>query len=57
MTPGLALQRCTTREPTLEQYEVAITSLLAVMIAEQLAEVNARTTQYAPGSQPGFRTA
>jgi uncharacterized protein YqhQ len=42
MKPGLALQRLTTREPTLEQLEVAITSLRAVMTAEQLADVDAR---------------
>jgi uncharacterized protein YqhQ len=42
MRPGLALQRLTTREPTLDQLEVAITSLRAVMTAEQLAEVEAR---------------
>lgn len=57
MTPGLARQRCPTREPSLEQHEVATTSLLAVMTAEQHVEVKARTTQYAPGSQPVFRTA
>ena len=42
MKPGLALQRLTTREPTLDQVEVAVTSLRAVLTAEQLAEVEAR---------------
>ncbi|MCU1456925.1 MAG: hypothetical protein JWL73_1017 [Actinomycetia bacterium] len=42
MRPGLALQRLTTREPTLDQLEVALTSLRAVLTAEQLAEVEAR---------------
>jgi uncharacterized protein YqhQ len=42
MRPGLLLQRLTTRQPTLDQLEVAITSLRAVMTAEQLAEVDAR---------------
>jgi uncharacterized protein YqhQ len=42
MKPGLALQRLTTREPTLDQVEVAVTSLRAVLTAEQLAEVDSR---------------
>jgi uncharacterized protein YqhQ len=42
MKPGLWLQRLTTREPDLDQLEVAITSLRAVLTAEQLAEVDAR---------------
>ena len=42
MKPGLLLQKLTTREPDLDQLEVAITSLRAVMTAEQLAEVEAR---------------
>jgi uncharacterized protein YqhQ len=42
MRPGLALQRMTTREPSLEQLEVAIASLRAVMTNEQLAEVESR---------------
>ena len=42
MTPGLALQRLTTREPTLDQLEVAIASLRAVLTAEELVEVDAR---------------
>jgi uncharacterized protein YqhQ len=41
--PGLTLQRLTTREPTLEQLEVAITSLKAVLPPEELARVEART--------------
>ena len=42
MTPGLALQRLTTREPSLDQVEVAIASLRAVLTAEQTAEVDGR---------------
>jgi uncharacterized protein YqhQ len=42
MKPGLTLQRMTTREPSLEQLEVAIASLRAVMTREQLVEVEAR---------------
>jgi len=42
MKPGLALQRLTTREPGLDQLEVAIASLRAVMTTEQRAEVDAR---------------
>ena len=41
MRPGLALQRLTTREPSLDQVEVAVASLRAVLTAEQLAEVDA----------------
>ena len=51
MKPGLSLQKLTTREPTLDQLEVAITSLRAVMTAEQLAEVEAALD--APGTGPG----
>jgi uncharacterized protein YqhQ len=50
MAPGLALQRLTTREPTLDQLEVAIASARAVLTAEQLAEVDARPARVgAPG--------
>jgi uncharacterized protein YqhQ len=42
MKPGLALQRLTTREPTLDQLEVAIASLRAVMTTDQRAEVDSR---------------
>jgi uncharacterized protein YqhQ len=42
MVPGLTLQKLTTREPTLEQLEVAIAALRAVFTAEQTAEVDAR---------------
>ncbi len=42
MQPGLWLQRLTTREPSLDQLEVAIASLKAVLSAEELAEVEAR---------------
>jgi uncharacterized protein YqhQ len=48
MRPGLWLQRLTTREPSLRQLEVAIASLRAVLSAEQLHEVEARTTQVLP---------
>jgi uncharacterized protein YqhQ len=44
MTPGLWLQRLTTREPSLEQLEIAIASLRAVLSAEELAEVEARSS-------------
>ena len=52
MRPGLALQRLTTREPTLDQVEVAVVSLRAVLTAEQLAEVEARTEVAAPAVPP-----
>jgi uncharacterized protein YqhQ len=42
MVPGLALQRLTTREPSLDQIEVAIAALRAVFTDEQAAEVDAR---------------
>ena len=42
MKPGLLLQKLTTREPTIDQVEVAVASLRAVLTAEQLAEVEAR---------------
>jgi uncharacterized protein YqhQ len=59
MKPGLALQKLTTREPDLEQLEVAIVSLRAVMTAEQLAEVEARpkATAAAQSSRPSFSPA
>jgi uncharacterized protein YqhQ len=47
MRPGLALQRLTTREPSLDQVEVAVASLRAVLTAEQLAEVDARAQRAA----------
>jgi uncharacterized protein YqhQ len=56
MRPGLALQQLTTREPSLDQLEVAITSLRAVMTAEQLAEVDARVP-VPLGPLPAFRGA
>ena len=47
------LQKLTTREPDLDQLEVAIASLRAVMTAEQLAEVDARVGSAAsPRSRP-----
>lgn len=56
MKPGLALQRLTTREPDLDQLEVAIVSLRAVLTADQLAEVDTRVDT--PGGfAPAFRGA
>jgi len=52
MRPGLLLQKLTTRRPDLEQLEVAITSLRAVMTAEQLAEVDARVGLRVPAVAP-----
>ena len=59
MKPGLALQKLTTREPELDQLEIAITSLRAVFTADQVAEVEARTPVAVgrPGAVPAFRTA
>ncbi len=58
MRPGLALQKLTTREPDLLQLEVSITSLRAVLTAEQLAEVEARRDVPIPaGALPAFRGA
>jgi uncharacterized protein YqhQ len=51
MRPGLLLQKLTTREPSLDQVEVAIVSLRAVLTAEQLAEVEARVPRSAPTPQ------
>jgi uncharacterized protein YqhQ len=48
MKPGLLLQRLTTRQPLLDQVEVAVASLRAVLTAEQLAEVEARPHRLAP---------
>lgn len=42
MVPGLTLQKMTTREPSLDQLEVAIASLRAVMTPGQLTEVESR---------------
>jgi uncharacterized protein YqhQ len=60
MKPGLALQKLTTREPTLDQLEVAITSLKAVLSAVELAEVEARAQaprRRNPNPGPAFGTA
>jgi uncharacterized protein YqhQ len=57
MRPGLALQRLTTREPSLDQVEVAIVSLRAVLTAEQLAEVESRAARPLPVGQPALGTA
>jgi len=52
MRPGLLLQKLTTREPDLDQLEVAITSLRAVMTADQLADVDARVGRRVPAVAP-----
>ena len=52
MKPGLLLQKLTTRQPTLDQVEVAVASLRAVLSAEQLAEVDARAIRPAPMGSP-----
>jgi uncharacterized protein YqhQ len=52
MRPGLLLQKLTTREPDLDQLEVALVSLRAVMSAEQLAEVDARVGIRVPAVAP-----
>ena len=52
MRPGLWLQRLTTRTPDLEQLEVAITSLRAVMTADQLADVDSRAGLRVPAVAP-----
>jgi uncharacterized protein YqhQ len=59
MRPGLALQRLTTRQPSLDQLEVAIVSLRAAMTAEQLAEVAARSSvpELPPSTRPALGTA
>jgi uncharacterized protein YqhQ len=50
--PGLLLQRLTTREPDLDQLEVAIASLRAVFTAEQRVEVDARVGRRVPAVAP-----
>jgi len=57
MKPGLLLQRLTTRQPSLDQVEVAVASLKAVLTAEQLAEVEARATRVAAAPRAAFGTA
>jgi uncharacterized protein YqhQ len=52
--PGLWLQRLTTREPDLDQLEVAIASLRAVFTADQTAEVDARVGRRVPAVAPVF---
>jgi len=52
MRPGLWLQKLTTRQPGLDQLEVAIVSLRAVMSADQLAEVEARAGVLIPAVAP-----
>ena len=56
MLPGLGLQRVTTREPSLDQVEVAVASLLAVLTAEERAEVAARATRPRIVGRPAFGT-
>ncbi|HEX9467671.1 MAG TPA: DUF1385 domain-containing protein [Acidimicrobiia bacterium] len=50
MRPGLLLQKLTTREPTLDQVEVAVASLRAVLTAEQLSEVDSRARRSVPAA-------
>jgi uncharacterized protein YqhQ len=57
MRPGLLLQRLTTRQPDLDQLEVAITSLMAVLSAEQLAEVESRRGIRVPRPRPALGAA
>ena len=57
MRPGLLLQRLTTRPPSLDQLEVAIASLRAVMTAEELATIEARSARPSRAAQPAFGTA
>jgi uncharacterized protein YqhQ len=57
MKPGLAMQRLTTRQPSLDQLAVAIASLKAVMTSEQLAEVEHRRSRRTSPSLPAFRGA
>ena len=59
MRPGLMLQKLTTREPDLSQVEVALASLRAVLTAEQLAEVDARSPRLGgvPAASPALGTA
>ena len=52
MRPGLLLQKLTTRTPDLDQIEVAITSLRAVMTAEQLVDVDSRVGLRVPAIAP-----
>jgi uncharacterized protein YqhQ len=52
MRPGLLLQRLTTREPELDQLEVAIASLRAVFTAEQRIEVDSRAGRLVPAVAP-----
>jgi uncharacterized protein YqhQ len=54
MRPGLLLQRLTTRTPDLDQLEVAITSLRAVMTAEQLTDVDSRVGLRVPAVAPAI---
>ena len=50
--PGLWLQKLTTREPDLDQLEVAIASLQAVFTEVQTAEVDARVGRLVPAIAP-----
>jgi uncharacterized protein YqhQ len=57
MRPGLALQRLTTKPPSLAQLEVAIAAMKAVLTADQLAEVERREDRPLPTRLPAFRGA
>jgi uncharacterized protein YqhQ len=59
MKPGLLLQKLTTRQPSIDQVEVAIASLRAVLTAEQLAEVESRSRRElsVPVGRPALGTA
>jgi uncharacterized protein YqhQ len=52
--PGRLLQKLTTREPTLDQLEVAIVSLKAVLAPDDLAAVESRT-ETVPANNWGLR--
>jgi uncharacterized protein YqhQ len=54
MRPGLLLQRLTTREPSIDQLEVAIASLRASMTVDQLAEVESRAGVRVPAVRPAL---
>jgi uncharacterized protein YqhQ len=52
--PGLWLQKLTTREPDLDQLEVAIASLRAVFTADQTVEVDSRVGRRIPAIAPSY---
>ena len=57
MRPGLALQQLTTREPTLDQLEVAIASLRAVMTRRAARRGRGTHEHRARVMTPAFRGA